>query len=294
MSTISKSLLQLVTALSAAFIIIVIGNIVIVAQTSGTWKANAEREKGREIHISFSRQTERNGKNSFGSSFKFEDLRGLSERDTQGSNNKVNFRLNREAGVIECEGSFAEGKGSGTFRFTANQSFVSSMENLGFRLTDENQFTSTMLDVTTSFARDVLSMGFKNVDFDDIVKAKIFKVTSAYAAEMSSIGFRDLDMEDLVKARIFKIDADYARQIREMGFGDQSMESLVELRIFKVTPEFINELRGEGLVNLTTKDLVKLRIFKVDAEFIRKARAENVLINVESLVNLRIGAWGKR
>ncbi len=293
MSKTIQSWLRSVFAVSAAFIIIVIGNIVIVAQMTGTWKANADRSKSNEIHISFSQETGRNGKNSFGSNFEFKDFEGLTERDTLGSNTKVNFRLNREAGKIECKGSFTDGKGSGTFTFTPNQSFVSSMENLGFKLDQEKVFAATTLDVTTAFARDIQSMGFKNLDFEDVFKAKIFKVTSGYAAEMNSVGFSNLDMEDLVKARIFKIDADYARQIRNLGFADQTMENLVELRIFKVTPQFIDELRGEGLVDLSTKDLVKLRIFKVDAEFIRKARSENVAINVESLVNRRIGVWGK-
>ncbi len=291
MSKTIQNLVRTLTALSAAFIIIVIGNIVIVAQMNGTWKANTEKDG--EIHISFSRETERNGKNSFGSNFKFGDFEGLSERDTVGSNTKVNFRLNREAGVIECEGSFTNGKGSGTFRFNPNQSFTSSMKSLGFDLDSEKQFAAANLDITTAFAGDVKSMGFKDIDFEDVIKARIFKVSPSYAAEMSSIGFPNLDMEDLVKARIFKIDADYARQVTNMGFGEQTMENLVELRIFNVTPEFINEIRGEGLVNLSAKEIVKLRIFKVDAEFIRKARSENVKIDVESLVNRRIGVWGK-
>lgn len=294
MSNKIQSLLRSVFALGAAFIIIVIGNIVIVAQTTGTWRANSDRGKDGEIHISFSRETERNGKNSFGSSFKFEEFQGLTKSDTLASNTKVSFRLNREAGIIECEGSFSNGNGSGTFRFTANQSFASSMENLGFKLNQEKLFAATTLDITSAFARDVASMGFKDTDFEDVIKAKIFKVTPGYAAEMRSIGFPDLDMEGLVKARIFKIDADYARRVREMGFSDLSMEKMVKLSIFKVTPEFISELQGEGLVNLSIEDLVKLRIFKVDAEFIRKARSENVRIDVESLVNRRIGVWGKR
>jgi hypothetical protein len=294
MSKTIQFLLRSVFAVCAAFIIIVIGNIVIIAQTTGTWKATTDSGKDGEIHVSFSRDSERHGKNSFGSNFDFRDFEGLNERETLGSNTKVNFRLKREAGIIACEGSFTDGKGSGTFRFTPNQSFVSSMETLGFKLDQDKLFSAAALDVTTSFARDIQSLGFKNLDIEDVFKAKIFNVTPAYAAEMNSIGFPNLDMEDLVKARIFKIDADYARRVRDMGFSDLSMENMVKLSIFKVTPEFISELRGEGLVNLSIEDVVKLRIFKVDAEFIKKARSENVAIDVESLVSRRIGVWGKR
>ncbi len=78
-----------------------------------------------------------------------------------------------------------------------------------------------------------------------------------------------------------------------MGFDKESFESLVRMRIFKVTPEFITELRNQGLTNLSVEDLVKLRIFKIDSEFIRQAKAEGVPLEVERLVQRRIGVQGK-
>lgn len=288
-------LLRTAFSLSAAFIIITIGSYIIVAQDmTGTWEAKFESEDGDRIHISFSRQTQKNNKNSFGSEFEFKDLQGLSRQDALSPNSRVSFSLSREAGVIECEGAFQNGRGSGTYRFTPNAGFVSAMERLGFgRLSEDKLFAATALDITVSFVDEVRLMGFKNLDFEDIFKAKIFKVTPQFAAEMTSIGFPNLDMEDLVKARIFKIDAEYARQIAAMGFKNDSLEYLVQFRIFKVTPEFLREMQAEGLVNLTGEQVVQLRIFKIDGEFIRQARAENVPITVENLVSKRIGVWGK-
>jgi hypothetical protein len=74
-----------------------------------------------------------------------------------------------------------------------------------------------------------------------------------------------------------------------MGFEKEPFESLVKMQIFKVTPEFIAEMRNEGLMNLQIEDLVKLRIFKIDADFIRQAKAAGVPIEVERLVERRIG-----
>jgi hypothetical protein len=56
-----------------------------------------------------------------------------------------------------------------------------------------------------------------------------------------------------------------------------------------VTPEFLTEVRNEGLTDLNIEDLVKLRIFKIDGEYIRQARAEGARIDVESLVQRKIG-----
>jgi hypothetical protein len=61
------------------------------------------------------------------------------------------------------------------------------------------------------------------------------------------------------------------------------------MQIFKITPEFLAEMKNEGLGNLQIEDLVKLRIFKIDSEFIRAARADGVPLEVERLVQRKIG-----
>ena len=231
--------------------------------------------------------------NNFGSGFEYSELRGLTKAQVESANSNVNFSIAREAGTIDLQGTFQNGKGAGTFRFTPNRSFASAMQTRGFAFSDEKLFSATALDLTTAFVDDLLSAGFQNLKTEDLFKAKIFKVTPQFMSEMSAIGFPNLDMEDLVKARIFKIDAEYARQIAGMGFKNDSLEGLVKFRIFKVTPEFLREVQAEGLRNLSAEDVVKLRIFKIDGAFIRQARAENVPIEVESLVQKKIGVWRK-
>ena len=298
--------------LNIAFIVIVVGSYVIVAQDTltGTWKANdnswnhknkdndeeavERRESKDKVQLNFSFETSRGGNNNHGSSFAFSDLQGLSRAQVESANSRVSFRLVREAGTIECEGTFQNGKGSGTFRFTPNQSFASGMQSRGFTFSNEKLFSATALNLTTAFVDDLKSAGFDNLKTDDLFKAVIFKVTPQFMTEMAAIGFPNLDMEDLVKARIFKIDAQYARQIADMGFKNDSLESLVKFRIFKVTPEFLREVQAEGLNNLNAEEVVKLRIFKIDGAYIRQARAENVPLEVEALVQKKIGVWKSR
>ncbi|HEX8737450.1 MAG TPA: hypothetical protein VF721_19110 [Pyrinomonadaceae bacterium] len=295
------------SAFSFAFIVLVFGSYVIVAQTTltGEWKADAKSEKHPEkIHLSFTRRTEKGGMNQHGSSFEYADLQGLSREQALG-NGAVRFSLVREAGTIECEGKFdGTGKGYGTFRFTGNQQFVSAMKSRGFdfEATDSGKkrgdiedrlFAAATLNVTTAFADDLLSANFGKLTVDDLFKAVIFKITPQFMAEMKSSGFPNMGMEDLVKARIFKIDADFVRQVAQMGFDKEPFESLVKMRIFKVTPEFITEVKNEGLSNLDVEDLVKMRIFKIDGAFIRQAKADGVPLEVEKLVQKRIGVYGR-
>jgi hypothetical protein len=231
-----------------------------------------------------------------GQTYDFADL-GLS-RD-QVLSGPARFSLVREAGRIDCEGSFQNGKGSGTFRFTGNQSFLAAMKSRGFdfetatsqgeRDVEDILFTAAALNVTTALADDLASAGFGHLQVEDLFKAAIFKIDSAFMREMKASGFPHMGMEELVKARIFKIDAKFVSEAMQMGFGKEPFESLVKMRIFKITPAFITEVRNEGLSDLSIEEIVKLRIFKIDGEFIRKARAEGVPLEVERLVQRRIG-----
>ncbi|MDQ6787037.1 MAG: hypothetical protein M3033_09540 [Acidobacteriota bacterium] len=296
-------LLRLVAGL--AFIVLVVGSYVIVAQTTvtGDWKATLNSQKDGKIQLSFERRTDKGGRNQMGQSFDFADLQGLSREQASGSGT-VKFSLVREAGTIDCEGSFANGKGAGTFRFTANPNFITAMKSRGFdfekpaKYGDDSEpenrlFAAATLNVTTALADDLLSANFGKLDTEDLFKAAIFKVDSKFMQEMKASGFPNLSMEDLVKARIFKIDAEYVRGLGAIGFDKEPFESLVKMRIFKITPEFVNEVRSEGLSNLSVEELVKMKIFNINSEFIRQARADGVPLEVEKLVQRRIGVWGK-
>src|SRR5688500_10810205 len=92
---------------SLALIVLAAGAHGIVAQNvlTGDWKASIEPEKPDKIHLSFERRTEKGGRNQMGSSYDFADLQGLSREQALGSG-AVKFSLVREAGRIDCEGSF--------------------------------------------------------------------------------------------------------------------------------------------------------------------------------------------
>ncbi|MDQ2856400.1 MAG: hypothetical protein M3R68_08730 [Acidobacteriota bacterium] len=265
---------------------------------TGDWTATLGKEGSARLNLNFERHDERGRRNQMNETFDFSDLQGLS-REQVNSGGAVRFSLVREAGTIECEGSFQNGKGSGTFRFTGNQNFVSAMKSRGFDFDEDftrnsghepedRLFAAATLNVTTALADDLSSAGFGKLHVDDLFKAAIFKVDSKFMREMKASGFPDLGMEDLVKARIFKIDAQFASEVAQMGFAKEPFENLVKMRIFKITPQSITEARNEGLTDLSIEDLVKMHIFKIDTDFIRQAKAEGVPLEVERLVERRL------
>jgi len=299
----SKTLIRVVLGLLVVAGLAVTGwvkvsNVEAQSPVTGTWTASVDTKENSKIQLSFERH-DRGHKNQMGESFEFADLQGLS-REQVLNGGPVSFSLVREAGRVDCEGSFQNGKGAGTFRFTGNLAFVSAMKSRGFNFErsvngdaidhGENKlFAATTLNVTTALADDLLSAGFGKLQTEDLFKAAVFKIDSKFMREMKASGFENLGMEELVKARIFKIDAEFARQVSQMGFQKEPFESLVKMQIFKVTPEFITEVRNEGLTIRQIEDLVKLRIFKIDANYIREAKADGVPLNVEELVRRRIG-----
>ena len=262
---------------------------------TGDWTATVDKDK---INLNLNRRSDKGGRHQHGQTYDFSDFQGLT-REQAMNGGPVNFSLVREAGRIDMEGSFQNGKGSGTFRFTGNAAFVSAMKSRGYDFEQSNDdddrhaenrlFAATTLNVTTALADDLATAGFGKLGVEDLFKAAIFKIDSNFMREMKASGLNNLGMEDLVKARIFKIDANFVKQVAQMGFEKEPFESLVKMQIFKVTPEFITEMRNEGLNNLQVEDLVKLRIFKIDPEFIRQAKADGVPIEVERLVQRRIG-----
>ena len=257
--------------------------------------------KGDRIYLNFERPTTNGHHSQMGQTYSFSELQGLTREQVE-RGGAVKFSLVREAGTINCEGVFQNGKGVGTFRFNANSSFISGMKSRGFdfennskvfhdeRDSENKLFSAAVLNVTTAQADDLLSVGLGKLDVDDLFKAAIFKVDSKFASEMKASGFPNLGMDELVKARIFKIDANFVSQVMQMGFAKESFEDLVQMRIFKVTPEFIAAVRNEGIANPSVEELVQLKIFKIDSDFIRKAKAEGVPLEVERLVERRIGA----
>src|SRR5689334_17581896 len=269
--------------------------------TTGEWKASLQKDNSK-VNLSLERRTERGGRSQNGNTYEFSDFQGLS-RESALNGGPVRFSLVREAGRIDLEGSFDNGKGAGTFNFTGNPNFISAMKNRGFdfeergenrRDNDEERlFAATTLNVTTALADDLNSLGFGKLSVEDLFKAAIFKIDSTFAREMKASGFENLGMEELVKARIFKIDPAFVRQVAQLGFEKEPFESLVKMQIFKVTPEFISEVRNEGLTSIQVEDLVKLRIFKIDAQYIREAKADGTPLEVERLVQRKIGV-GRR
>lgn len=257
---------------------------------TGEWVADFNHKNADEVQFTIIRRTARGGNHTSGRGYALSEFQGLTREQALGARADVRFRLVREAGTFEFEGSFREGKGAGHWTLTPNQSFVSMMGSRGYdNLTEDDLFSAAVFDINSKSMEDLKAAGFDRLSFKELVEASIFKVTGDFIREMKSAGYENLSLKELVEARIFKVDAQYAKDVQAMGFGRQPLKGLVEMRIFKITPEFIRDIRALGFDNLSLRELLDFSIHKVTAEFLNALKAEGfTVISPQQAVELKI------
>jgi hypothetical protein len=242
---------------------------------TGEWLAEFNRNDTGKVQFTVIRRSAGGGQHNSSNGISLAELQGLTRQQALGAKTEVSFRLVREAGTFQCEGTFREGKGAGHWTLTPSQSFISAMQSRGYdRLSEDDLFSAALFDINIKSIEDLKAAGYDRLTFKQLVEAGIFNVTGDFAREMKSAGFENLGFKQLVEARIFKVDAQFMKEVQAMGFERQPFKELVEMRIFKITPEFIREMRSLGFENLSLKQLTELRIHSVTQEFVNGIKAE--------------------
>jgi hypothetical protein len=195
-----------------------------------------------------------------------------------GAMTPVAFEMRREAGTVAFEGTFRNGKGAGQFTFTPDRSYAGKIRALGLtlelhrgkieRTEDDDLFTLALHDVSTDFIKSMQAIGYKTT-LERYLRMRIFNVTPEYVHEMQSIGFSQLDEEDVIKSKIHRVTPDFVREMRAEGYADISFDDLVRFRIHRVTKEFIDDLRAAGYDHVPPHKLVQMKIHGIDATVIK-------------------------
>src|ERR1043165_7886122 len=179
-----RAFLGMALITSVALLVWIAGaNAIAQSSLSGEWTATVLKDNSK-IQLRLEQRSDKSGRHQMGQSFEISDFQGLT-REQALNGGPVNFSLVREAGRIDCDGSFQNGKGSGTFRFTGNAAFVSAMKSRGFDFSassgadsdqrgEDKLFAATALNITTALADDLAAAGFDKLKTEDLFKAAIF------------------------------------------------------------------------------------------------------------------------
>jgi hypothetical protein len=262
------------------------------------------------------RHGDRNRQSQYGRTFERSELQGLSTAD-----GPVRFRIAREAGTIDCDGTMRDGRGSGECRFMPDAGFAAELDRRGIgRPTGEQQFHLAMAGVgrpllgelerqgyprprvqdlvalgihgaDVDYLRGLDSAGYRVGNLDKLVAFRIHGVTPAYIAELSALGgeFRDMAPDRLVEMRIHGVTPGFARAMTELGHRGLGPSELVAMRIHGVSEARVRELAAIGYRDLSADTLTQFAIHGVTPEYIRDMAAAGYRdLTVQQLVNLRI------
>ncbi len=234
------------------------------------------------------------------------DLQGLTAAQLAASaGGPARFRIARDAGVLDCDGMFRNGRGSGDCRFAADRAFADALAKRGIgRPTSDEQFrlamhgtklavvdelarqgyarpTVAQLVETGVFAIDVPFLraldaaGYRVGSVQQLVQMKIHGVTPDYIRDLAAIGpaYRKLPVEALVEMRIHDVSPARLRAYAQAGYRDLGRAQIVAMAIHGVSPDYVRQMAEAGYRGLTPEQLVNMRIHGVDAEMARVARA---------------------
>jgi hypothetical protein len=240
---------------------------------AGTWTADLKDRGSDEIQMSMKADHDGN----MGMGFDRADFTGLTLDEVRSDAAvPVRFELRRDAGTIEFEGSFRNGRGRGAYRFLPNPEYPQLLSRLGVHVESKRGDEArelmglAMFDVSTEFIRSMQAIGYR-VDLDKYVAFRIFKVDPEYVRAMAKVGFDHLSADRLVETKVHNVSPEYIREMRASG-ENLTLDELIQSRIFQVTPEFADEMRRAGYAGLERETLVAFKIHGVTPEFIRSLR----------------------
>ncbi len=242
-------------------------------RTQGAWFATIKNDK---VHIEFkSNDDDHNWSNS--STFNLSDFPAL-PKDQKGE-----FTLKREAGVIVFNGKFEGNEGYGHYKFTADKSFNAFLTSQGItEIEDGDSFAFFSLNIKKDYVLMLQKNGFKDISKGNLIAMSALKVDEPYIAMWKANGFNDLSPNELVSGKALGITSEYVNEIRKAGYKDISFNQLVSFKAQNITGAYINGLRknkikngsGAGEDSLpSANEISSYKAMNIDSAYVRSLAA---------------------
>lgn len=269
----------------------------------GQWLVEYAPDTEGRVHLTLSYQERRErkdgakseGYSNWNSSFRIEPqkLDGLGrEQAMSSSGTNVRFQLRRDAGSLDCEGWFREGKGSGHYRFVPNPNFASELRSRGIEGTPTTRqlFRMALADAGLALVDELKAQGYETPNFDQLIKMGDHGVRLDYVKGLKEYGYKLGSIDALIKMRDHGVSTTYIKEMRDFGFKNLTAEELVRARDHGVSAGFINELEAAGYASAadSLEGLIRLRDHGVSGSFIREVREEGYTgLPLEQLVRMK-------
>ncbi|HEX8161820.1 MAG TPA: hypothetical protein VF538_08115 [Pyrinomonadaceae bacterium] len=244
-----------------------------VKSISGRWDIEAVPGQG-QLRVKLSIVTEGGGRDDRFFKLAPEELSGLTREQIEAGGERVKFRLRRDAGTLDFEGTFRAGKGSGEFTFAPDPEFVARMERDGYgEAVRQNLFGFAIGNFETLGAQ-LSSLGLGRPTPRQLESMNLYGVNADFIRELKSLGYQPRSIDQLIDLRLFGASADFIRSLASVGYERPTLDQLIDMREQGVSLEYINELKALGYDRVPLDELIAMRMQGVTPDFIRKLRAE--------------------
>lgn len=234
-------------------------------ETEGSWFATI---KGNTISIQF-KSDENDNSNSTFQLNEFNDL----PKDKQGT-----FTLTREAGTMTFIGKFEGDKGMGSYKFTANKDYRTTMGKEGINLEDDEDFiVFFMINIKQSYVQMLKKNGYNNLDKDEVIPLAALEVNEGYITSIKQ-AIPDIDLDDLVPFKSLGIDKAYIEEIRKSGYKDLSPGNIIALKSQGIDAKYIKDFKSSANSKKNNKeaddaddaddDIIAFKSLNIDQAFI--------------------------
>jgi hypothetical protein len=257
-----------------------------------------------------------NSRSSWGRTIDLADLQGLDPTMLKTGSTVVRFRLIRDAGNFECEGTVWHGSGTGECSFAPGRAFAAELGAGGYGTPDDVQlFHLAMAEIGRAWLAELARQGYARPDIAQLIDAGDHGVHLTWLTGMGALGYHvgtlpalvamrdhgvgpdyiksvvdaglgDLRPATLVAMRDHGVSAAYIGQLRQLGYAQVGVEKLIELRDHGVTADYIAALHGAGYTRFTPADLIRLRDNGISADFARRAGTS---LSADELIRRRNG-----
>jgi len=249
------------------------------ADVHGTW--TAEIHSGKVFLQTrttpppdWNRSGDWHGDWSMGQTMPIEELSGLAN-DEQLTAASLKFELRREAGTLNFDGAFREGRGAGLFTFAPRGDFLADMKRLGYTedLPVWRRYQMAVQDVGPRYINALKAEGYDKLTLEQVTRARNHGVTLDYIKAMKAEGYKAAALEDLVRTKDHGVTPQYVQEMRKAGFASETIEDLVRAKDHGVNAAYVAELANNGYKGLLLADVVRARDHGVSADYLSDMKA---------------------
>ncbi len=170
------------------------------------------------------------------------------------------FRLRQDAGTFSFEGTFAGGRGKGSFGFTPDPAFAAELERRGMeRPTPEQQFSMGRHGIVLAYLDELAAQGYARPTTAALDRAGMSGADLPYLREMGALGYRLGTLEALMRLSNNGVNPAFVRQMRALGYRDLSTDDLKRLRSHGIDAPFAERMNARAGRRLPVDELVQLR-----------------------------------